>query len=55
MESIREEQMKTKKIPGIYGNYALWRNKTIEEYIEEYKRDQSYAINSPLIRYKSSM
>lgn len=44
MESIREEQMKTKKIPGIYGNYALWRNKTIEEYAEQYQKDQSCTL-----------
>lgn len=44
MESIREEQMKTKKIPGMYGNYALWRNKTIEEYVEQYKKDQSCTL-----------
>ena len=39
MESIREEQMKTKKVPGIYGNYALWRNKTVEEYIAQYQQN----------------
>ena len=44
MESIREEQMKTKKIPWIYGNYALWRNKTIEEYINQYKQDQTCTL-----------
>ena len=44
MESIREEQMKTKKIPGIYGNYALWRNKTIEEYINQYTINQSCTL-----------
>ena len=44
MESIREEQMKTKKVPGIYGNYALWRNKTVEEYIAQYQQDPSCTL-----------
>lgn len=48
MESIRDEQMKTKKVPGIYGNYALWRNKTVEEYIAQYERDQNCTL-----RYRS--
>ena len=40
MDAIREEQMKTKKVPGIYGSYSLRRNKTIDEYIEQYNKDQ---------------
>jgi glutamyl-tRNA synthetase len=44
MESIREEQMKTKKIPGIYGSYALWRNKSIEEYADQFKKDQTCTL-----------
>jgi glutamyl-tRNA synthetase len=44
MDGIREEQMKTKKTPGIYGNYALWRNKTIEEYIQQFQIDQNFVI-----------
>lgn len=44
MDAIREEQMKTKKVPGIYGNYSLWRNKTIEEYIAQYKQDKNCTL-----------
>lgn len=44
LDSIREEQMKTKKAPGIYGNYALWRNKTIEEYRDQYSLDQGFVL-----------
>ena len=44
MESIREEQMKTKKVPGIYGNYALWRNKTVEEYAAQFAKDPSCTL-----------
>lgn len=44
MDSIREEQMKLKKAPGIYGNYALWRNKTNEEYAEQFKKDPSCTL-----------
>ncbi len=44
MDGIREEQMKTKKTPGIYGNYALWRNKTVEEYIQQFHKDKNFVI-----------
>lgn len=44
MDAIREEQMKTKKVPGIYGSYALWRNKTVDEYIDQYKKDQQCTL-----------
>ena len=39
LDSIREEQMKTKKVPGIYGNYSLWRHKTPAEYAEQFKNN----------------
>lgn len=31
LNSIREQQMKSKITPGIYGNYSVWRNKTPDE------------------------
>lgn len=44
MDHIREEQMKTKKVPGIYGNYSLWRNKSIEEYVAQYEQDKNCTL-----------
>ena len=44
LDSIREQQMKTKVTPGIYGNYSIWRNKSPEEVIEKMKEDQNYII-----------
>ncbi len=44
MDHIREEQMKTKKAPGIYGNYALRRNKSIEEYIAQFQSDNNFVL-----------
>ena len=44
MDSIREEQMKIKKAPGIYGNYSLRRNKTNEEYAAQYAIDKSCVL-----------
>ena len=35
LDTIREQQTKTKVTPGIYGNYSLWRNKTPEEILEK--------------------
>ncbi len=43
-DAIREEQMKIKKAPGIYGNYALWRNKTIEEYAQQLEKDNNFVL-----------
>lgn len=48
MDSIREQQMKTKIAPGIYGNYSVWRNKSPEELME--KLQESYP---PVIRLRS--
>lgn len=31
LEGIREQQMKTKVAPGIYGNYSIWRNKDVAD------------------------
>lgn len=44
MDQIRDEQMKTKKVPGIYGNYSLWRNKTPQEYIDQFQQDQQCTL-----------
>lgn len=46
---IRDEQMKTKKVPGIYGNYSKWRNKSVEEYMEQFKKDPDNFV----IRFRS--
>ena len=35
LESIRNQQTKTKVTPGIYGNYSVWRNKSPEEILEK--------------------
>lgn len=39
LESIREQQTKTKVTPGIYGNYSLRRNKSPEEILEKLQTD----------------
>lgn len=48
MDSIREQQTKTKIAQGIYGNYSVWRNKSPEELLE--KLQESYP---PVIRLRS--
>ena len=44
LDSIREQQTKTKITHGIYGNYSIWRNKSPEEIIEKMKEDKNYII-----------
>lgn len=44
LDTIRTEQRKTKKAPGIYGNYSLWRNKSVEEYSDQYKKDPNCVL-----------
>lgn len=44
MESIREQQTKTKVSPGIYGNYSVWRNKDLSEIMEKIKTDENFII-----------
>ena len=44
IDSIREQQMKTKKMPGIYGNYSQRRNKTPEEYADQAQQNDQYVI-----------
>jgi len=48
LNSIRDQQMKTKIAPGIYGNYSVWRNKSPDELLE--KLQESYP---PVIRLRS--
>lgn len=48
MDSIREQQMKTKIAQGIYGNYSVWRNKSPDEIAE--KLTESYP---PVIRLRA--
>jgi len=40
MDAIREQQMKTKVTPGIYGNYSIWRNKTPDEVMLKLQEDE---------------
>ena len=44
LDSIREQQTKTKVTPGIYGNYSVWRNKSPEETLQKLKEDPNYII-----------
>jgi len=44
LDSIREQQMNTKKVPWIYGNYSQWRNKSVEEYKSQYQKDPHCVI-----------
>ena len=48
MDSIREQQTKTKIAQGIYGNYSVWRNKSPEDLLV--KLQESYP---PVIRLRS--
>jgi len=48
MDSIREQQTKTKIAQGIYGNYSVWRNKSPEELLGTI--EESYP---PVIRLRS--
>jgi glutamyl-tRNA synthetase len=44
LETIRDQQTKTKVTPGIYGNYSLRRNKTPEEIIEKLSADKEFVL-----------
>ena len=39
LETIRDQQTKTKVTPGIYGNYSVWRNKSPEEILEKLQEE----------------
>jgi glutamyl-tRNA synthetase len=44
IESIREQQTKTKITPGIYGNFSLRRNKTPDEIKSQIESNPNYII-----------
>ncbi|MCX6824130.1 MAG: glutamate--tRNA ligase [candidate division SR1 bacterium] len=44
LEVIREQQTKTKVTPGIYGNYSVWRNKTLEEIMAQLQVNKDFVI-----------
>lgn len=44
LETIREQQTKTKVTPGIYGNYSVWRNKTPDEIAAQIQADPNFVI-----------
>lgn len=44
IDSIREQQTKSKIMPWIYGNYSIYRNKSVEELMEKMKADKNYII-----------
>lgn len=44
INSIREQQAKAKIAPGIYGNYSIYRNKSVDELMEKVKEDNNFII-----------
>jgi len=44
MEKIREEQSLAKRVTGIYGSYAAWRERTFEEYKSALESGKQYVI-----------
>lgn len=44
LNTIREQQTKTKVTPGIYGNYSIWRSKSPEEIVAKIAEDENYVI-----------
>jgi len=44
LETIRNQQTKTKVTPGIYGNYSVRRNKSPEETMEQLQSNKSFVI-----------
>lgn len=44
IDAMREQQMKTKITPGIYGNYSIWRNKNLDEILQKIKEDKNFII-----------
>lgn len=44
LESTRDQQMKAKIMPGIYGNYSVWRNKTVDEIKEQLSQNKDFVI-----------
>ena len=44
IDKIREQQQKAKIMPWIYGNYSIYRNKSVDELIQKMKEDSNYII-----------
>jgi glutamyl/glutaminyl-tRNA synthetase len=44
IDEVRKQQEKTKKTPGIYGNYSLRRNKTPDEIAEHISSNPNFVI-----------
>ena len=44
LETIRDQQTKTKVTPGIYGNYSVWRNKTPEEIVQQLQANKDFVL-----------
>lgn len=44
IDSVRNQQTLSKTIPGIYGNYSLYRNKEIDELVQKVKEDSDYIL-----------
>lgn len=44
IEKIREQQELAKIMPGIYGNYSIYRNKTVDELIQMVKENSDYIV-----------
>lgn len=44
IEKIREQQELAKIMPGIYGNYSIYRNKTVDELVEMVKENSDYIV-----------
>lgn len=44
LETLRDQQTKTKVTPGIYGNYSVRRNKSPEEIMEKIQSNKEFVI-----------
>lgn len=44
LEIVRNQQTAMKITPGIYGNYSVWRNKSVEEIKEKLEQDQDFIL-----------
>lgn len=44
IDSIKDQQTKSKIMPWIYGNYSIYRNKNVEELIQKIQEDDKYII-----------
>lgn len=44
IDGIRDQQTKAKIVPWIYGNYSIYRNKSVDELIQKVKEDNNFII-----------